>query len=280
MKVFFRLALTVTVPLVSCSGPAEPEGVSEIQQARPAVIAPATPVTPIAPAKPPAPEPPSPQIPKHPLKVRSSSYNGIDFTVLTFDRRDYRLKVVDQKDGPGSRFDSAREAAGGAPAAINGGFFGPDGEPVGLVITDGERRGYFNSASYLGTGIVDGNAVSLATRSSYQKSSELLQSGPRLVWKGETLTGLSRGNSRPRSFVIWDGAEHFGLAYADSASLKGLSEALQSQPIPGFTINYAVNLDGGTSCDFYLSDSIPGGGFSKSSFFRKKARNYLVLQPR
>jgi hypothetical protein len=80
--------------------------------------------------------------------------------------------------------------------------------------------------------------------------------------------------------LIWDGAEHFGLAYANSASLKGLSEALLKQPIPGFTINYAVNLDGGTSCDFWVSGTVSGGGFTKSSFFRKKARNYLVVKAR
>lgn len=223
---------------------------------------------------------PKSPIPRHPVSVRNLSYKEIDFTFLTFDRRDYELKVVDQLDGPGSRFDSAREAAGGAPAAINGGFFGPDGEPVGLVISGGERRGYFNSTSYLGTGILNGKSVSLATRTSYRKSSELLQSGPRLVWRGKTLTGLSGENLRPRSFLIWDGAEHFGLAYADSASLRGVSEALQNLLVPGFTINYALNLDGGSSCDFYVSEDITGGGFTKGPFFRKKARNYLVLQPR
>ena len=223
---------------------------------------------------------PRPELPRHPLKVRKNSYNGIDLTAVTFDRRDYSLRVVDQKGGPGSQYDDAEEAAEGAPAAINGGFFGPDGEPVGLVITGGERRGYFNSSSYLGTGILDGEAVTLSTRKSKRRSSELLQSGPRLVWQGETLTGLSSNNPRPRSFLIWDGAEHFGLAYANSASLKGLSTALENQAIPGFPIRYALNLDGGTSCDLWVSGSVPGGGFSKSSFFRKKARNYLVLSHR
>lgn len=232
------------------------------------------------PSEEPTPQPPAPETPKHPLKVREASYNGIDFTVVTFDRRDFFLKVVDQKNGPGSQFASAQAAAGGGVAAINGGFFGPDGKPVGLVISDGEARGYFNSASFLGTGILDGKAVSLATRKTYRRSDELLQSGPRLVWKNETLTGLSSAQSRPRSFLIWDGADHFGLAYADSASLKGLSGTLQKQPIPGFTINYAVNLDGGTSCDFWVSGSVPGGGFTRSSFFRKKARNYLALRRR
>lgn len=225
---------------------------------------------------------PTPATPQHPLTVRTGSKNGIDFTAVTFDRRNYFLKVIDQKGGPGSRFAKA-EAAGRSQnglAAINGGFFSPEGKPVGLVITNGEARGYFNSSSFLGTGILDGQKVSLATRTTYQRSSELLQSGPRLVWEGETLTGLSRDNPRARSFLIWDGAEHFGLAYADSASLKALSDALKSQPFAGFKIKYAVNLDGGTSCDLWVSDLVRGGGFTKSPFFRKAARNYLVLRDR
>lgn len=275
---FLKIATLMTgLSILGCTNPPPPP------PARP--IAPVAPVASEAPAEipspaPTAPEPPAPVIPKHALKVRTSSYSGIDFTVVTFDRRDYRLKVVDQVGGPGSQFESARSAAQGGLAAINGGFFSPEGSPVGLVMTGGEARGYFNSSSFLGTGILDGEAVSLATRTTYKRSSELLQSGPRLVWKGEILTGLSSTSPRPRSFLIWDGSEHFGLAYADSASLQGLSQALQAQPIPDFEINFAVNLDGGTSCDLWVSDSVPGGGFSKNSFFRKKARNYLVLRER
>ena len=80
--------------------------------------------------------------------------------------------------------------------------------------------------------------------------------------------------------MIWDGQNHFGLVYADSATLKGLSNNLKSQPFKGFNIKYAVNLDGGTSCDLWVSDSVPGGGLSRNSFFRKKARNYLALRRR
>ena len=217
---------------------------------------------------------------KHPIKVRTASLNGTNFTAVTFDRRDYFLKVIDQKGGPGSKFSSAQDAGTGSLAVINGGFFTPEGSPLGLVISGGESRGTFNSASFLGTGILDGEKVSLATRQNYKKSSELLQTGPRLIWAGETLTGLSTTNVRPRSFMIWDGENHFGLVYADSASLKGLSNNLKSQPIPGIKIKYAVNLDGGTSCDLWVSEAVAGGGFSKNSFLRKKARNYLALKAR
>ena len=216
----------------------------------------------------------------HPLKVSSASLNGTIFTAVTFDRRNYFLKVIDQKEGPGTEFARAEFAGQGSLAAINGGFFNPDGSPLGLVITDGQSRGAFNSHSFLGTGIIDGENTILSHRKSYQKSSELVQSGPRLVWDQERLIGLSKSKERTRSFVIWDGENHFGIGYADRATLQGLANNLQAQPFEGFHIKYAINLDGGTSCDLWVSTQIPGGGFTKSSLFRKKARNYLALRKR
>ena len=235
----------------------------------------------IAPKDPPPPpilKAHSPQ--RHSLKVNSSTLNGTTFTAVTFDRRSYFLKVVDQKEGPGTEFTRAEFAGQGSLAAINGGFFNPDGSPLGLVITDGQSRGAFNSHSFLGTGIIDGENTILSHRRNYQKSSELLQSGPRLVWDQERLTGLSKSKERPRSFVIWDGANHFGIGHADRATLQGLANNLQAQPLEGFHIKYAINLDGGTSCDLWVSNQISGGGFTKSSLFRKKARNYLALKKR
>ena len=283
-----KIALILPVFFNACSSPAPqfpPQNPPTPAADQPIVPppSPAPPAVTIQPKPTPAPRisPPLPAPgPKHPLKVRTASLNGTEFTAVTFDRRDYFLKVVDQKNGPGSQFSSAQDAGVGHLAAINGGFFSPEGKPAGLVITGGEVRGYFNSKSSIGTGILDGRNVTLSYRDSYQKSDELLQTGPRLVWANETLTGLSTTNDRPRSLMIWDGQDHFGLVYADSATLKGLSNNLKSQPLKGFKIKYAVNLDGGTSCDLWISESVPGGGLTRNSFFRKKARNYLVLKKR
>lgn len=270
---------SVTIPNAQPPAPTLPQA-DPVALSAPAPIFPSTPSE-IVPKDPPPPiilkaTPPH----SHPLKVSSSSLNGTTFTAVTFDGRDYFLKVIDQKEGPGSEFTRAEFAGQGSLAAINGGFFNPDGSPLGLVITDGQSRGAFNASSFLGTGIIDGENTILSERKSYQESSELLQSGPRLVWNQEHLTGLSKSKERPRSFVIWDGHNHFGIGHADRATLQGLANNLQAQPFEGFHIKYAINLDGGTSCDLWVSNQIPGGGFTKSSLFRKKARNYLALRKR
>ena len=279
MKSIITLFLALILASSSCSTPGQAQPPAAVTAPSPSTPAPQA--TAPTPAKPPKLIPPAPDdSPRHPLKVRTGSLHGTEFTAVTFDRRDYLLKVIDQKGGPGSKFSSAQAAGSGSLAVINGGFFSPEGEPVGLVISGGEVRGSFNSRSFIGTGILNGNKVALATRKTYKRSSELLQTGPRLVWEGETLTGLTKRSERPRSFMIWDGKNHFGLAYADTATLQGLSNNLKSQPLAGFDIKYAVNLDGGTSCDLWVSSSVSGGGFSKNSFFRKKARNYLALRKR
>ncbi len=86
----------------------------------------------------------------HPLKVNSASLNGTTFTAVTFDRRNYFLKVIDQKEGPGTEFARAEFAGRGSLAAINGGFFNPDGSPLGLVITDGQSRGAIQLSLFFG----------------------------------------------------------------------------------------------------------------------------------
>ena len=277
-------ACSVTIPNARPPAPTFP--LPPVPQAVPVALSAPAPISTSTPSEIAPNDPPPPPIleahppQRHSLKVSSSSLNGTTFTALTFDRRDYFLKVIDQKEGPGTEFARAEFAGRGSLAAINGGFFNPDGSHLGLVITDGQSRGAFNSHSFLGTGIIDGENTILSHRTNYQKSSELFQSGPRLVWNQERLIGLSKSRERPRSFVIWDGNNHFGVGYADRATLQGLANNLQAQPFEGFHIKYAINLDGGTSCDLWVSNQIPSGGFTKSSLFRKKARNYLALRKR
>ena len=240
---------------------------------------------PSEPVVPAAPEPAKQKvesIPFHSLQARTIKRRGIELTLVIFDRRSYHLVVADQSSGPGSKYDDAEDAGNGHLASINGGFFTPAGSPLGLVVTDGNPRGRVNRASFLGTGFFLGPKAKLLSRTDYLASppshQEVLQSGPRLVWSGETPTGLSNRDERPRSFLLWDGKEHFALGYADSTSLRGLSSLLQSQPIFGFKVAYALNLDGGRSCDFWVSSSVNGGGVTRSSFLKKDARNYLVLK--
>jgi hypothetical protein len=171
------------------------------------------------------------------LKSAQASLNGTTFTAVTFDGRDYFLKVIDQKEGPGTEFARAEFAGQGSLAAINGGFFNPDGSPLGLVITDGQSRGVFNASSFLGTGIIDGENTTLSDRKSYQESSELLQSGPRLVW----IKSASRASQNLKNVLDPSSSgmvtTTLGLAMPTAQRFRALPTISRLNPLKGFISN-------------------------------------------
>ena len=242
-------------------------------------------VTPKVVAAPQAPEiaspAPAPPAPRHSLKNTTVNAAGITLTIVTFDRRDFTLSVADQ-NGLGTKWKTAQQAGSGSLAAINAGFFTPEGKPLGLVISNGQRTGRTNRASSLGSGFFIGGDERLISRESYLASKpstkNLLQAGPRLVWNSKTISGLSKGDNRPRSFLLWDGKEHFAIGYANSATLSSLASALSKQPISDFKIHHALNLDGGRSSDLWVGSSVNGGPVTRRSWINKEVRNYLVLK--
>ncbi|MDA7916920.1 phosphodiester glycosidase family protein [Akkermansiaceae bacterium] len=277
------------VMLTSCAPSKLTSPSPEVPKITPPVAAPApapvkTVIKPEAPkisAVAPTLPPPAPNIPRHSLKSRTINATGITLTIVTFDRRDFTLAVADQ-DGLGSKWPTAQSAGAGSLAAINGGFFTPEGKPLGLVISNGKRTGGTNRASSLGSGFFIGGDERLISREAYLASKpstqNLLQTGPRLVWNAKTMSGLSKGDRRPRSFLLWDGREHFAIGHANSATLSSLASALSKQPISGFKIHHALNLDGGRSSDLWVGSSVNGGPLTRRSWINKDVRNYLVLK--
>ena len=97
--------------------------------------------------------PPAPQL-IMPLAYHSASSQGITISAVYFDDRKFQLTVADQADGCGSQWLDAKSAALSCDgyAAINGGFFTPEGNPLGILIASGIKRGSLNKSS-LGAGI-------------------------------------------------------------------------------------------------------------------------------
>jgi hypothetical protein len=194
--------------------------------------------------------------------------------------------VVDNEGGPGTGATSSRTAArsANAVAGINGGFFTPEGQPLGLVIEDRSEFGALNASS-LGAGLYVHDPKARATRlvrqGAWSRSgteTHLLQSGPLLVENQAAVSGLSNTRPRPRSFLLWDGHQGWAMGHAGSITLADLGATLASQPVPAFTIKSALNLDGGTSSDLWVAATLKGGPASTRRFWNKPARNYLVLQ--
>ncbi len=212
---------------------------------------------------------------------------GITFEGISFDSSIHHLVVVDQPGGPGSQFADAA-AAGRAInglAAINAGFFTPEGAPLGKVIASGRAAGAWNRASSLGSGVfsesADGN-LTLARREAVSAGgqSQLLQAGPMLIDGGRPVGGLDAVKPAARIFLLWDGGSRWWMGRASSCTLAELSAALGRGSPAGWPARHGLNLDGGRSADLWVSATVAGGPFTSRPPWNKAVRNFLILRPR
>lgn len=229
---------------------------------------------------------------RHTLELKTALVAGAKLNYLAFDTRNHTLEVVDQSS-PGAQFQSAAQVtkAKNAIAAINGGFFTPAGKPLGLLYQNGTKVGSLNTSSSLGSGVlyVDRKLANpvIARRASFQNwlndsafdPLEVLQSGPFLVESGRATSGLSNEEPRVRSLLMWDGNHHFAIAQCEPITLKNLGGALAKQPLEGFRVQVALNLDGGRSADFNVSSKALDGPLNLRRWWNKPVRNYVIVKP-
>lgn len=241
-----------------------------------------------------APEPMSPPvpvaIPAEPVKATRMEVSGIMFEGVAFDARLHQLKVVDQGGGPGTRFADAEAAArsAGGLAAVNGGFFTPEGKPLGMVVSEGKPAGFWNTASSLGSGIwcedSDGHGAirrrEAIGRSRAAGMRELLQAGPMLVENAASVTGLDAEKTSARTVIAWDGGTRWWIGRTPPCSLADLARALATGQPAGWPVRAALNLDGGRSADLWISNSVAGGPVSRRPVWNRPVRNFVVLTPR
>lgn len=264
--------------MVSCSSVLERE--AAVLTERPLPTAP-----PLAPVPANQAMPPPSEVPP---RVTRGSFAGITFEGVSFDSRNHRLVVVDQAGGPGSRFTDAEAAARsvGGLAAVNGGFFTPEGEPLGLVIAAGKRAGAWNTASSLGSGVWhDSGASAISRRDKLGRAEafsmrELLQAGPMLVESGRAVPRLDSMKTSARTIVLWDGGSRWWIGCSTPASLQQTAAALANHNVPGWPVRHALNLDGGRSSDLWISPAVSGGPLFRRPPWNRPVRNFLVLMPR
>jgi hypothetical protein len=220
----------------------------------------------------------------------TGNFSGITFEGVTFDSRSHHLVVADQAGGPGSLFPDATSAASsrGGIAAVNAGFFTPEGTPLGLVVSGGKPSGTWNSASSLGGGVFheDPTGKMAVTRretlgrQAAAAMSELIQAGPMLVENHRVVGGLDAAKTSARTLIAWDGGDRWWLGRTGPCSLASLAAALASQPPGGWPVRHALNLDGGRSSDLWISAAVSGGPLSRRPPWNRPVRNFLILTAR
>ena len=231
-----------------------------------------------------------PSTPQVAPRFTSQEISGITFEGVAFDSRNARLVVVDQPDGPGSQFTDAAAAADahGGIAAINAGFFTPEGAPLGLVVASGKIAGNWNSASSLGSGVwfeTRSGITAITRRENLGRSrayatQELIQAGPLLVIDGKVVSGLETTKSSVRTLILSDGNTRWWIGRSSPCTLAALSQALSIAQPASWPIQQALNLDGGRSSDLWVANTVSGGPIVRRAPWNRPVRNFLVLTKR
>jgi len=236
---------------------------------------------------------PHPDIPTsklEPARATTSDVCDIVFEGVAFDSRNYRLVVVDQPGGPGTRFADAADACHsmGGLAAVNAGFFTPEGKPLGWVVSNGKPSGTWNSTSSLGSGLWLELASGQSAITRREKTGrlgvasvhELIQAGPMLVENGSTVSGLDAAKSSIRTVLLWDGGSRWWIGRSSACTLSQLASTLNHSQPAGWPVRHALNLDGGRSADLWISDAIPGDPITRRTPWNRPVRNFLILMRR
>ena len=218
------------------------------------------------------------------LQVRATDGSEtVEIHAVIVDSTRCRLQVIDQpqSNAGGSIIASALRSSR-AIAGVNGGFFTPEFAPLGKMIAGGVNTGTVSNAKLLsGMFLVAEGQPYLIWRDEYAGDAgvtDLIQSGPRLVNGGRSMSGLERAKARPRTFIATDGGSKWVIGLVRSTSLGGLSDLLASPGIfPNLTVRRALNLDGGNSSAIWM---IPQSGRDISEPGWSTVRNFIAVSPR
>jgi len=151
--------------------------------------------------------------------------------------------------------------------AINGGFYGTDMNPLGLLIADGDIKSKITKSSLL-NGFLLVNTSAEATIS-YQPENNspriALQSGPMIFYQGEKLNLSIKNDKFSRRMVAFQtetGVLYFLTLINPESELSGprlndLPSILETiSTLEGFVIENAINLDGGSASFFKSNRSV------------------------
>ncbi|MEM7699440.1 MAG: phosphodiester glycosidase family protein [Verrucomicrobiota bacterium] len=218
----------------------------------------------------------------------SNQSREVGLTLCQFSTSDFTLRVVDQGNSDSDRrFSHLRDAMEktGCLAGVNGGFYGKDYRPLGLVVENGQVISPYRNSS--GGGVTSGviwsgtGGIHIVRRGDFRSGPgviQAIQTGPMLVWQGAIVNGLSSDNPRPRSFFLTDWKRNWMLGTSTSATLAELAEILYSrEAITEFATMRAINLDGGRSTGFYLRKE---GGQALYKPEISRVRNFIGILPK
>lgn len=228
-------------------------------------------------------EPPTPNSPLV-LKTQFFQQYNTNIHYLFFNQNDYDFSILEQEKKSREQWQSIESIASKhkVTASINGGFFTPEGNPLGVSIINSNKSGSLNYSS-IGSGafIVNRNNIPNLIRrnkiSSYKNPKYLIQSGPFLIENGKPIK-VKQSEPRPRSFIANDASGNWLIAMVENISLNDLIKLLNEEKIAQFNIKNALNLDGGRSSQIYYHDKLKNNPKMISAFMHRKVKNFICVK--
>lgn len=206
----------------------------------------------------------------------ADSDREVELQLALFSSKSASLRVIDQ---PASGRRLAEVMSGdNFLAGVNGGYFDPQGEPVGLLISGGKTIAPFRKARLL-SGVLAARPGSVeifrASEFPRQRSwREAVQCGPFLVDQGKAVPGLDGERSARRTFVLTTTDGRAALGYCEPVSLARLAKILTA--LGPLKVARALNLDGGSSSAFWCATKEKKVSISEF----KKVRDFVAIVPR
>lgn len=166
-----------------------------------------------------------------------------------FSHRNATLRVIDH---PNSSLADVMQQEN-CIAGVNGGYFDPQDQPVGLLISDGRIIAPLQKAKLL-SGVVSVSDGRLQIQRSGEfspksKPTAARQCGPFLVERGKPVSGLNNTRSARRTLVASETNDRALIGYCSHVTLAELAAVLA---IPELKVQRALNLDGGSSSAFWF----------------------------
>jgi uncharacterized protein YigE (DUF2233 family) len=206
----------------------------------------------------------------------AASGRAADVQLALFSNQEATLRVIDQPNFDRHLAESMTHE--NCLAGVNGGYFDPEGGPVGLLRSSGKTIAPFRRARLLsGVLAVRQAGVEIFRASEFPAKRawrEALQCGPFLIDRGKPVAGLDNTRLARRTFVLTTIDRRAAIGYCEPVTLARLAEGLAA--LSQLKIARALNLDGGSSSAFWCRTtaktvSVPEG---------KTVRDFVAVVPR
>lgn len=199
---------------------------------------------------------------------------------LLFSDTDFRLQLIDSP-ARSKKLSQVMESSSFL-AGVNGGYFHPDGTPLGLAISQGNILHRQETAQLLSGLIIATQDHLFLLRVGEKrpaKIEEALQTGPFLVDHGVSVPGLETRRISRRTFLATDNHGSWVMGVTSPLTLAETSQALLTAAPLFFKktkIERALNLDGGSSSGLWVK--LVPTPFSQEEL--GYVRNFLGLAPK